>query len=96
MEMLFATLGGVVLGLLVRYVVPGRETHGVLVLPGVGAIVAAVVWAALTWLGLPFDGGWIWVATLAAAGAAAVVVALLLPRSRRVKDEELFERLQKA
>ncbi len=96
MEMLFAVLGGTALGLLVRYLVPGRETHGVLVLPGVGAIVAAVVWAALTWLGLPFDGGWIWVATLAAAGAAAVVVALLLPRSRRVKDEELFERLQKA
>lgn len=96
MEMLFATLGGVVLGLLVRYVVPGRETHGVLVLPGVGAIVAAVVWAALTWLGWRFDGGWIWVWTLVAAGVAALVVALLLPRARREKDEELFQQLLKA
>lgn len=96
MEMLFATLGGVVLGLLVRYVVPGRETHGVLVLPGVGAIVAAVVWAALTWLGWRFDAGWIWVWTLVAAGVAALVVALLLPRARREKDEELFQQLLKA
>jgi uncharacterized membrane protein YeaQ/YmgE (transglycosylase-associated protein family) len=96
MELLFAILGGIALGLLVRSLVRGRETHGVLVVPGTGAIAAAIVWSALTWLGWPFDGGWIWVATFVVAAAASAVVAVLLPRARRTRDAELFERLLRA
>ncbi|MDQ1597099.1 MAG: hypothetical protein QOI70_523, partial [Microbacteriaceae bacterium] len=82
MEMLFVTLGGALLGLLARYVFPRRETYGVLLAPAIGATVASVVWAALTWAGWKFGGGWIWVVALVAAGVVAAAFALLASRSR--------------
>lgn len=95
MEMLFATLGGLFIGSLIRYVIPGRSTYGAALLPAVGAIVAAVVWAALTWLGWKFDGGWIWVVTLVASGLVTLALAILLPRRRRAADADLLNALIK-
>ncbi len=96
MEMLFAALGGAILGLGARYLIPGRETHGALLVPAVGLVSACVVWAALTWLGWTFDGGWIWGISLVAAGLVSLAVAVLLPRQRRLYDENLFATLSKA
>jgi len=96
MELLFVTLGGVILGLAARYGVPKRDTHGALLVPAVGAIVASVVWAALTWVGLKFDGGWIWVVSLAAAGVVAGLVSVFLGRQRTASDTELVTRLSRA
>ncbi len=96
MELLFVTLGGAVLGLGLRYALPGRERYGVLLLPGVGAVVASVVWAALTWAGWKFDGGWIWVVSLAAAAIVSVIVALQVSRVRRIGDADLLQRLSRA
>jgi hypothetical protein len=96
MELLFVTLGGAILGLGFRYVLPGRETHGVLLLPAIGAAVAAAVWAVLTWAGWKFDGGWIWVISLVAAGVVPALVAILLSRGRVRSDVELLAQLVKA
>jgi hypothetical protein len=96
MELLFVTLGGAILGLAARYGVPKRDTHGALLVPAVGAIVASVVWAALTWVGLKFDGGWIWVLSLAAAGVVAGLGSVLLARQRTASDTELVTRLSRA
>ena len=95
MELLFVTLGGAILGLGLRYVLRGRERYGVLLLPAIGAIVASAVWAGLTWAGWKFDGGWIWVVSLAAAGVVSIIVALQLSRSRRIGDADLLERLSR-
>ncbi|GAA4053014.1 MULTISPECIES: hypothetical protein [Agromyces] len=96
MELLFITLGGALLGIAARYAIPRRSMHGVLVVPAVGAAVAAVVWVALTWLGLAWDGGWIWVISLVASGLAAAAVALFLGPRRERDDAETFTRLAKA
>ena len=93
MELLFVTLGGAILGLAARYSIPRRHTHGVVLVPAVGAAASAVVWVALTWLGWAWDGGWIWVAALVAGGGASALTALLLGRRREQADHELFERL---
>ncbi|HEU4756921.1 MAG TPA: hypothetical protein VFS72_09690 [Agromyces sp.] len=95
MELLFVTLGGAILGLAARYALPRRHTHGVVLVPAVGAAVAAVAWVALTWLGLPWDGGWIWVISLVVAGAAAAGTALLIGPRRERQDAEAFARLAK-
>src|SRR5690606_18194365 len=95
MEMLFAVLGGLVLSLAVHFVLPARELRGSALLASLGAAVTAVVWSALTWLGMPFDGGWIWVIAIAAGPAVALIVGLMLPRRRREADEQLFQRLAK-
>jgi hypothetical protein len=95
-ELLFVTLISFCIGLLARYVVPGRATYGVVLLPSIAAAGTAIVWVILTWVGWKFDGGWIWVASLAVGGVLALVLALLLPRTRHSNDDQLLARLSRA
>jgi hypothetical protein len=92
-ELLFVIVIAASLGLGVRYHVPHRGTYGVLLLPSVAAAGGAVVWVVLLWLGWSFDGTWIWVVSLAAAGIAAIVVGLVLPRRRIEADAQLLAQL---
>lgn len=96
MELLFVVMGGAFLGAIPRYLLPGRDTYGTALLPAVGGAVAAVVWAGLTWLGWPFDGGWIWWASLGAAVVVSFLVPLLITSRRKRHDDELFQDLLKA
>ena len=93
MELLFVVLGGAILGVAARYALPRRQTYGSTLVPSIGAGVAAVGWVALTWLGWPWDGTWIWVVSLVVAGVAAAASALLIGHRRERADAALFERL---
>jgi hypothetical protein len=93
MELLFVVLGGAILGLAARYSLPRRHTYGSALVPAIGAAVAAVVWVALTWLGWPWDGTWIWVASLVLAGVVSAASPLLIGPRRERADATLFERL---
>lgn len=95
MELIFIIVGGAILGVAVRYVLPQRHTHGVMLVPAVATAVAAIVWVGLTWLGWPWDGGWIWAVTLVASAAGAAVVDLLVGRTRSKHDVELLNRLSR-
>ena len=86
-------LGGAILGLAARYALPRRQTYGCALVPAIGAGVAAVVWVGLTWLGWAWDGGWIWVVSLVAAGLASAASVLVIGPRREHGDAELFERL---
>ena len=96
MELLFATLGGAILGLGLRYVLPKHDTYGSLLLPAVGAVASAVIWEALTWLGWKYSGGWIWVVALVGSAVVAAVVGILVGRARANGDVEMLGRLSKA
>lgn len=96
MELLFAILGGIAIAGGLRYLFPHRHTYGVLLLPALGGVVAAAVWAALTWAGWKFDGGWIWVASLVLPAVAAILVAMILGRRRDTADERMLQALSKA
>jgi len=87
MELLFVLIAGAGVGAIARYALPGRQAYGVILLPAIGVGVAAVTWSILTWLGWPFDGGWIWVFTLALAVLGSVLVGWMLPRRRRESDK---------
>nr|WP_202129495.1 hypothetical protein [Rathayibacter rathayi] len=78
---------GVLIGLAARYRLPHRHLHGSMLVPALGGLVAAVAWVALTWAGLPWDGGLIWVITLVVTTAAVLVADLSLGRSRARRDE---------
>ncbi len=86
MELVYVTVIGAGLGLLLRYVLPGRKVYGVMLLPAVGAAATAVVWVGLVWLGLGFDDPWLWVASLSAAVLASALVATLVSRRRISSD----------
>ncbi len=96
MELLFVTLIAFCAGLVARYALPGRDSYGVALIPSIAAIVAAAVWVGLTWAGWKFDGGWIWVVSLVAGGVVAVVLALVLPRARKHRDETMLQQLSRA
>ncbi|MDO9396055.1 MAG: hypothetical protein Q7T71_05895 [Herbiconiux sp.] len=93
MELLFVTLGGVILGLGARYLLPHRERHGVVLIPAIGAAAAAVLWGILTWAGLPWDGGWIWVISLVLSGLTAIGADVLIGRRRVQHDDERLKLL---
>jgi uncharacterized membrane protein YeaQ/YmgE (transglycosylase-associated protein family) len=92
-ELLFVFVIGAGLGIGARYLVPGRNTYGIMIAPAVGASTAAIVWSLLTWAGWTFDGGWIWVVSLGAALIVSVVAELLLARWRRDHDAQLLRQL---
>lgn len=93
MELLFVIVIAAGLGFLARFTIRGSETHGGLLLAGVAAGTAAIVWVALLWLGFTFDGGWIWFISLTAAGLAAIIVGATLPQRRRTQDRALLTKL---
>lgn len=96
MELLFVAVGGALLGLAARYVVPGaRDTYGVLLTPAIGTAVTVAVWVALLWAGLTFDGGWIWLVSLLAGAAASLAVPFVLPARRQAADAKLLAELSR-
>ncbi|HAM27394.1 MAG TPA: hypothetical protein DCP11_12035 [Microbacteriaceae bacterium] len=96
MELLFVTLGGAIIGLGLRYAFPGREKHGAALLPSIGAALAAVIWAALTWVGWKFDGGWIWVVSFVLTAAVSAVLAVAIGRRRTAADATMLATLSRA
>ena len=96
MELLFITLAGAIIGLAARYLLPQRHTHGAALIPAIGVIASAALWVGLTWAGLKWDGGWIWVITLLGTAAIVVIVDLVIGRVRTTHDANLLATLSKA
>lgn len=95
MELMFITLGGAIIGLTARYVLPQRHRHGAVLIPALGAGVAAVLWELLTWAGLKWNAGWIWWVTLIATALVTVAVDLVIGAVRQRSDEHLLQSLSK-
>jgi quaternary ammonium compound-resistance protein SugE len=93
MELLFIALGGAIVGLAVHYLAPWRLERGVLLVPGVGVVVATILWLGLTVLGWPWDGGWIWAVTLVAVALVCLVTAVAFGRARSAADTRMLARL---
>lgn len=87
-SLIWIVVVGAGLGLGLRYLLPNRQTYGVLLLPAVGAAAAAITWVAMLWAGIP-DGDWgwtVWVAAFLAAIVAPLVVALVVSGRRTAAD----------
>lgn len=95
MELLFAALGGAILGLIAHFAFSGQETRGLLWIAGWSTCAAIVAWEVLTWLEWKSDAGWIWAVTLVVAALTAAAVARVSTRSRQAKDRELLDELFK-
>lgn len=88
MELLvIAVLGGFI-GLLLRYLMPGRQYSGILLLPAVGVMSAAAIWALLFINGFTPDVGWIWTISLAGAFLVTLLVAQMLRTIRPDADQK--------
>ncbi len=94
MEILFVVLAGVILGIAAGAALPRRELRGIALVPAIGGAAASIFWVALTWFGMAWNGGWIWVITLVLAAVVAAIGGQLLSVSRERADIATFVRLK--
>ncbi len=85
---------GAAIGLVARYTLPGREWVGLFLNPLAAAAAAGLVWTIGALLGAGADNGWLWLGSLAAALAVAVVLPRTLPRRRARADAAFLAQLQ--
>jgi len=88
MEIVYAVVVGAGAALLLRFLLPGRDTYGAALLPAIGAAVTAAIWAGMSWLGVDFASGWgwLWLASVGGAILVTLVVGLLVGRRRERAD----------
>ncbi|KEP74608.1 hypothetical protein HR12_07085 [Microbacterium sp. SUBG005] len=86
MQILLGLLIGAVVGLVAHVALPGRHLRGAALAPLAGAASAAIVWTALTWMGLG-DTPLPWVLAVVASAATTLVLVPLITRSRVARDE---------
>ncbi|MBI5160499.1 MAG: hypothetical protein HY996_03650 [Micrococcales bacterium] len=92
-EFIWVTVLGLGIGTVLRYTLPGRGAYGIVLLPAVGGIVAAGVWATVTWAGWTPDSPWPWVLALGAAAIASTGAAVFASRRRAKGDARLLHQL---
>ena len=85
---------GAAIGLLARYLLPGREWVGLFLNPLAAGAAAGVVWTIGSLLGATPDNGWLGIGSLAAALLVAVVIPKTLPQRRQRADARYLAELQ--
>jgi hypothetical protein len=93
MELVLVVTFAGVLGLALRYLIPGRNTHGFAVMPSAAIILGSLGWLLAIWVGLEASGPWGWVVALGLALVGTVALGLVLPRKRTEADEALWKEL---
>jgi hypothetical protein len=92
-EFIYVAVIGLGVGAVQRYALPGRGSYGLFLLPAVGAVTAAALWAGLTWAGLKADGTWIWVAAIGGSAIVSAAVAVIVDRTRARVDRQRLHAL---
>lgn len=77
----------------IRYMVPGRDRHGLGLLPSLGVVVGSLSWVIAVWAGLAPRSVWPWLISLGLTVVVAVWVAVWLPKKRDADDAAMFEAL---
>jgi uncharacterized membrane protein YeaQ/YmgE (transglycosylase-associated protein family) len=90
-----AAVIGALIGLGLRYLIPGRQQYGLLLLPVAGAAAVCVTWAVGAWAGLSHEAVWIWLIAFSVASIVCIAIARALPPRREQADAELLARLMR-
>ncbi|GEK78896.1 hypothetical protein [Agrococcus baldri] len=85
---------GAAIGLLTRYLLPGRAWVGLFLNPLAAAAAAGIVWTIGALMGAAVDNGWLWVLSLLAALLVSVVIPRILPARRAKADERYLTQLR--
>lgn len=93
MELVLVFTAAAIIGGAVRYLVPGRDRHGMIGLPALQVGLATVLFVASMWLGLDPRSVWPWLIALVISTVAHVWVALWLPGARDRADEHMLAEL---
>lgn len=93
MELVLVVTFAGLIGLLLRYVIPGRALHGLFVMPATGIVAGSLGWAIAVWVGLDPATVWPWVMALGLSAAAPIALGIILPKRRQAADDALWAEL---
>lgn len=86
MFIVFAILAGAVAGTIIHLTVGHRNVRGLLLSGAIGTVVAAVIYAALTWAGLGQDSIWMWVASIGGSVVLTLLATVIVTSTRVAAD----------
>jgi type II secretory pathway component PulM len=93
MELVLVITFAGLIGAAIRYMVPGRDRHGLGLMPSVGVIVGSLSYVIAVWAGLAPRSVWPWLISLGLTVIACVWLGIWLPKKRDADDAALFTRL---
>jgi hypothetical protein len=93
MELVLVVTFSGLIGLLLRYLIPGRALHGLFVMPSIGIVAGSLAWAIAVWVGLDPASIWPWIVSLGLSAAAPIALGVILPKRRQVADDALWAEL---
>jgi hypothetical protein len=80
-----------VVGTILRYAIPGRIKHGLLLVPGFAIVFSLLVWEISVWAGLPSEFGQLaWLILLVVTAAVTAAFTLITVRRRSASDEAML------
>lgn len=91
--MMFALLGSLAIGLIVRYSMKNRDRVGLVMIPAIATASGALVWAIGTWCTLSSKEPWLWLATFVVAAIVPWIVNYRLIRLRIREDAAAMGRI---
>jgi hypothetical protein len=93
MELVLVVTFAGLIGTTLRYIVPGRDRHGLAMMPSAGVIIGSVIWVVAIWVGLDAQTPWPWVISLGLTLIGTGVLGIMVPRRRDQADEKLWAEL---
>ena len=93
MELVLVVTFSGLIGLLLRYLIPGRAMHGLFVMPSLGIIAGSLSWAIAVWAGLDSASIWPWIGALGLSAAVPIALGFILPKRRQMADDALWAEL---
>jgi hypothetical protein len=86
MELVLVVTFAGLIGTALRYILPGREIHGLALMPAAGVIIGSFAWVFAIWVGLDPRGVWAWVLALGVTVIGGIVLGIMLPKRREAAD----------
>ena len=96
MELVLVVTFAGLLGFALRYIVPGRDLHGLAVMPSAAVILGSLGWLIAIWVGIDAGGPWGWVIALGLALVGTTALGIVLPKRRKAADEALWAELTRS
>lgn len=86
MYILLALIAACSLGVVLHFLLPGRDLRGAAVTPAIATAASAAIYTGMQWAGIAETSFWLWLASTAGALALAGVATVALTASRRRSD----------
>lgn len=95
MELVLVVTAAGLIGTALRYLLPGRDRHGLALMPAAGVIIGSLLWTIAIWVGLDAATPWPWLLSLGLTVVGVGALGIWLPRARDAADQARWAELTK-